>query len=289
MCGGGPDIDTTYQDFAMAEAERARREETERQKMIDAGLAQIRAVFEGGSVASPGQWKDVETTTPGTGRRPLTAAEKIQYDNAKKKARQSGGLVSQYWRDPRPTATPDVTATTREYTPGKKESFAGMQPILDQRREAMEGFYLPQVDKQFDRAKEDLTFALHRAGLLSSTAAGEKQGDLSEMFSLERAGVLSDIDRDISSTRGQLAQNRSAIEAALRSSADSAGATDQALSAMTTFRQDMPQLQTLPSLFAGSAAGIGAAARGYDTGEITGTGAKIPNPFGRTSGRVIGA
>lgn len=289
MCfGGGPDVDTSYQDFAIREAERARQEETERQGMIDSGLAQIRAVFEGGTATAPGSYRDVTTTTPGTGRRPLTAAEQMQLDMAKKKARQSGGLLNQYWRDPRTSATPAVTTTSREYTPGKKKSFAGMQPILDQRREAMEGFYLPQIDKQYDSAREDLTFALHRAGLLNSTAAGEKQGDLSEMFSLERAGVLSDIERDISGTMGQLNQNRAAIEAALRSSGDASAATDAALSSMTAFRADSPTLQTLPSLFAGAATGIGAAGRGYDMGEMTGTRAKIPNPFAKGSGRVVG-
>ena len=49
MCFGTPKIDTSYQDFQIAEAERARADEEARQARIDDGLKQIAAVFEGGT------------------------------------------------------------------------------------------------------------------------------------------------------------------------------------------------------------------------------------------------
>lgn len=60
MCGGSPSVDTSYQDFQKEEAERARREEEERQARVDTGLEQIAAIFEGG------------TYTPTDGGDPIT-------------------------------------------------------------------------------------------------------------------------------------------------------------------------------------------------------------------------
>ena len=52
MCFGSPEIDTSYQDYEIAESERAREEEDQRQADIDAGMREIAAIFEGGSIVN---------------------------------------------------------------------------------------------------------------------------------------------------------------------------------------------------------------------------------------------
>lgn len=207
MCGGGPKVDTSYQDFSQAEAVRARQEEGARQARIGQGMTQIRSVFE------------------------------------------------------------------------------NMAPVLGQREAAMRGFYEPQLDKQFGDAKDQLAFSLARAGQLTSSTAGQKQGDLSQAFGLQKASLEGDIASDLASTQQRMNQQRAQIESALRASGDATAATDSALNSAVTFRQDTPSLSVIPNLFYGIGEGIGAARQGMETGRIRRM--ATPNPLSSGTGRVV--
>lgn len=164
--------------------------------------------------------------------------------------------------------------------------YAGVAPVLDQRKAAMEGYYMPQLEQQFGDAKNNLTFALSRAGLLNSSAAGEKQADLVESYGLERGNVLANIARDQASTKSNINQQRSAIEAALRASGDQSAAADQALQSAATFSQDQPNLSPLGPLFFGISEAVGARQRGQQVAEIRR--AATPAPLsGSGSARVV--
>lgn len=220
MCGGKPKVDTSYQDFARAEAERTRAEEVARQDRIAQGMQAIRAVFDGGAMPSaPGQ------------------------------------------------------------------TFTGVEPLLDQRETAMRDFFLPQLDDKRARAMEQLTFALSRAGLLTSSVAGQKQADLGDQYSLEKAGVLSRVAADRAGTRTALNQQRSSIEAGLRSSGDVSSATNQALSTTSGFAVDQPELNPLGDVFYGIASGIGAAKQGAQVAAVRRS--MTPNPLRAGAGRNV--
>lgn len=167
------------------------------------------------------------------------------------------------------------------------EIFGDTDEIISQRRGALEGYYLPQLDKQFSDAKDDLTFALSRSGQLTSSTAGTKQADLAEAFGLERAGIESNISSDLSSTQSNIAQQRQALEATLRASGDATAASNQALSAVTTFREDSPTLNPIGNVFYGLADGIGSVRDGYEAGQISRI--ATPNPLSGGSGRVVRA
>lgn len=164
-------------------------------------------------------------------------------------------------------------------------TYAGMTPVLEQREQAMRDFYLPQLETQAADARDELTFGLKRAGLLNSTAAGEKQGDLGRDLALERGSILAKIASDLSGTQSRINQNRASIEAGLRSSGDQTAATDAALRSAVTFRAEEPELSRLPALFYGIGTGIGAARQGYETGKIRA--AATPAPLNRSSGRNV--
>lgn len=250
MCGGGPDIDTSYQDFQLAEAERARLGEKAREQRLREGLAQIAAVFEGGEYARPQSFSEVINLNEG------------------------GDPKDAEW---------SLTAMGPR---GAAKTYAGVQPILDQRREAMEGFYYPQLDDQAADARDQLTFALQRAGLLDSTAAGEKQADLQTQLGLERGNIASRIARDLAGQRTRMNQYRSSIESGLRASGDATRAANEALQAAVTFRDDMPDLNPIGNVFGGIAQGIGAYRQGFETGRIRRM--ATPKPLDRGTGRVVG-
>lgn len=281
MCGK-PSVDTSYQDFSRQEAERARAEEEARQARIAEGMKQIAAVFEGGEYAPLVETpQPVQVTAPPPAPAPQTPAEKHD------QPRQSGENAP--WTPPAPVVTtgpqvgdwivPEVTER------GPVQTYQGMQPVLDQRRAAMEGFYIPQLDNQFADARDQLTYALARSGQLTSSTAGNKQGDLAEMFALNRAKIDADIASDIAATQTRMNQQRQSLEAGLRASGDQTAASNAALQSAVTFREDSPTLNPLGNIFYGLAEGIGAVKQGYETGRIKKL--ATPNPLNKGTGRVV--
>ena len=210
MCA--PKVDTTYQDWSISEAERARAEEEARQARIGEGMTSIGDIFEG------------------------------------------------------------------------RNGNAGMAPILDQRRSAMEGFYLPQLDRKYAEKKDDITYALARAGLGTSTTAGEKQADLSEAFGLQRGAIFKDINANISAAESGMQNQRSALEAQLRATGDATAATNAALSRATSFSQEQDKVNPIGNIFAGLAQGIGAAKNGFGIGQVT----AAAQPRGTNYGMNVG-
>ena len=163
--------------------------------------------------------------------------------------------------------------------------FDNQQPILDQRRAALEGFFNPQLANKFKSGKDELTFALARAGLLTSTTAGERQADLGEEFALQKSKILGDISSDLANTKSNMQAQRAAIEAGLRASGDQTAATNQALQAAVTFREDSPTFSPLGSIFASITEGIGSFRDGRDVAQIQRL--ARPNPLTFSSGRVV--
>lgn len=166
------------------------------------------------------------------------------------------------------------------------EVFSGIDPLVGQRREAMEGFYLPQLDDKFSDAKDDLTFALARSGQLTSSTAGDRQADLGEAFALQRAQIEGDINSDISGFRTNINNQRSALEAGLRASGDATAASNAALAAQTAFVEDAPTLNPIGDVFYGLAQGIGAARDGFDAGTIRRS-ISTASPLSSGTGRVV--
>jgi hypothetical protein len=346
-----PKVDNSYQKWSIKEADRARIEEEARQNRIDAGLEQIRAVFEGGTTATPvaataydpnatyylgdgAEWtpnaqtrtvtkEPIYAPTPGAAparpsnvrpSNPMAATvrskasgvttrgagytgEYITEDQRKfmpgfGSSSPNGGYVTEGQMKfgakpgtpgPRQIGTrkvvnmtgPDAAAQFKTmlgdlFVRGKGQKFGGVQPILDARRKAAESFYYPQLDRNRGTAEDELTFALSRAGLRGSTAERTKGADLAEDFNIRKAEVASDIDRDISATEAGFADQRAAIEAALRASADPTAATNAAIAASKRFAADRPQMSALPNTFLAIADSVGGVRQGMDAARIRG-------------------
>ncbi|WP_288927293.1 hypothetical protein [uncultured Maritimibacter sp.] len=246
-----PKVDTSYQDFSISEAGRARAVDDARQARIDEGMKRIKTIFEGGTYA------------------PLIGEAK-----AKNTKPNTGTYADNEWIVDQPTKR------------GKAQTYEGMNPILGQREQAMKDYYLPQLEGKASDAKEALTFALARAGLLNSTTAGKRQADLTEQNALEKGSIMSKIASDVANTRSQMQQQRSAIESGLRSTGDASLAADQALNQAVTFRQDQPVMDPIANIFSGIVEGIGSVKSGYDAGRIKRL--STPTPLSSSSARVVG-
>lgn len=322
MCdGGSPDVDTSYQDWSIKEAKKARKNEEARQNRVNYGMDQVRAIFEGGTTKGTAKaakrhlydpkatyynpdgsvWAPKDVTgaqvpvTPAKGAKaPAKAPARVaapaprQYYDADGDLRTDAGPV--YGRTPATrsgvkagggnTAAPTTRSLTAEEqfqralkrggltTKGAGKYHRGVEPILAARRTAQERFYLPQLDEQHAEAKDELAYALARAGLGVSTTANEKASKLAEGFNRERTGVMADIDRDIAGARGDYEQQRQQIEAQLRASGDATAATDTALRGIATFAKDAPELRPLDNALLGLTQGIGSAKNAYDVASI---------------------
>lgn len=221
-----------------------------------------------------------------------------------------GGVVTPSTSKPNPNGPPGVSAPTYRtvqrtvteglspaeqfaaafknlLTVGKGKKYAGMDPLLDARREAQEAWYYPALAKNRSEAEDELTFALSRAGLTRSTAANTSRADLAEDYDIEKAQVASDIERDIASTRSSINNQRQQLEATLRASGDATASTNAALAARSTFAQDAPELDTLENSMLAVAQGIGAAANGYQTAQIRQR-ARGGSTVNRDRSRVVG-
>ena len=97
----------------------------------------------------------------------------------------------------------------REGTAKIDEAFAGFTPeYYEGVSKAHDGFYMPQLDRQYKAARDKLTYSLADSGGLDSTAGGKRYGDLTADYGMQRQNIA---DRGIAAQqdlRGSVEQNR---------------------------------------------------------------------------------
>jgi hypothetical protein len=85
------------------------------------------------------------------------------------------------------------------------------QPYYEGVGKAYQDYYAPQLDRQYQAARDKTTYALADAGALDSTAAGKRFGDLTAEYGIQKQQVA---DRAIGAQqdlRGNVEQNRSEL------------------------------------------------------------------------------
>lgn len=271
LFGSKPKIDRRPQDFAEYQAYLTRAEEKAREQRTRFGLGQLDAIFDGGKYRK-------------------TYEQSLPYEISKAK---NGWLAPGYGimlTDDREKAErhlarhrpmPKLTGT------GPMQTSKGFGGLVDARREANRDYYRPQLEDKFGDARDDLTFALSRAGLLDSTAAGGKTNDLNRDYGVQQGQIESRANADATRFQSQIADTRSALETQLRASGDPSSALNAALSRADIFRTAKPEFSPLGDLFAGAAEGIGQGVDAYRTGQLN---RRVRNwrddPFG-DRGRVV--
>jgi hypothetical protein len=139
--------------------------------------------------------------------------------------------------------------------------------FFGQRKDAYLGYYQPQLDDQFNSAKEDLTFALARAGTLNSSMAGEKQADLLNRYDVERAGLLSQADNENAAARSRFQNEKSALVSQLNATGDADRVSNEALARTQQLFQERPAYNPLGDIFSGAAGAVGNFMQGRQAGQ----------------------
>ena len=257
MCGSSPDIDDTPQLKQQDAAAEARAREDARQRRIETGQGMLDAMFEGGTFMEPSQWAKATNLNP--------------------------------------DAAPGDADWQVKRVPGSNaQTFEGYQPYLDDRRDTLTSFYMPQFQEQQQDAQDNLTFDLARAGTMNSSVAADNMADLITTADQERTSLLGDIDSDVTNMRGRFEDTRMGLEDMLTSTGDAERTFNTGLTQLNNLYQEQPQQSRLGDVFTNAFGAIGQYGQGRQQGRVAGIYAQpniasraVPGGAGGGSGRVV--
>ena len=134
--------------------------------------------------------------------------------------------------------------------------FAGFNPsFYDALRQAQLDYLLPDIDQQYAQARDQLTFALARQGLGTSSVAGDRQADLAaeRERAINRAREAG--DQAAQGAQRDVEAERSSLVSQLQATADPGAAATGAASRAAYLRQPRPMADLGP-LFQNVTAGL---------------------------------
>lgn len=110
------------------------------------------------------------------------------------------------------------------------EAFAGFDDAFyDQRAQEYADYAVPQLTKQYDRTRKNLTYSLARAGLLNSGTEAAKGGALDEELGQKYREVVDAGQGQANQLRRDIEGQRSNLTAQLQASADPGSAANLAV------------------------------------------------------------
>jgi hypothetical protein len=254
MCFGGGGSDAGAEAAA-----RARREERERQERIRQARRQIDAIFEGGTIGLSPIGPEAEFNPQQTyydaqgnplGLEPVTRQVTVTGQTPDPHAIVAG-------RAPGPNALPQNQPQTRTVTeaPPRFNRLRNQRDIFTGQPREVEGsfgpdyysgyredyldYYQPQLDERRTEANEDITYQLARQGILESSGARERYGDLQEEYGERAAELQNQADTAVAEKRSDVEQARTSLYNLAQSSADPQLAASQAQARASTL--DSPQ------------------------------------------------
>jgi hypothetical protein len=176
-------------------------------------------------------------------------------------------------------ASGQLRGATPQYSGGFGDSFynAKAQSYLD--------YYMPQLQDQYDKSKEQLTYGLANAGLLRSSAANKENADLFKQGQYQEIGLRQQSQAEAAKLRQQVANEKSALISQALASADPDLASNQAAAAAKNLQAPNNDYDPLGEVFKNAIIGGGNYYQGYQQGNMA---AKypIPSAYGSGSGRV---
>lgn len=254
MCfGGGPQVDNTVQRQQLTEAAEARWREEQRQNRVNAGMGYLDSIFGGGTMGADKLGKDAVFDPNATY---YMKSGEAWTPLGKSDVWQDGSNLGDFQLPDAQKQFQEALKNGLLYS-GTKEATGFNDDFFDQRRNDFLGYYQPQLDDQFGKARDQLTFALARAGTLNSTLAADKQGDLSSQYDVQRGSILSQADADVAAQRARINQEKSGLVAQLNATGDADRVSNEALARTQQMFNERPTYNPLGDIFSGVAAGIG--------------------------------
>lgn len=124
------------------------------------------------------------------------------------------------------------------------------------RRDAYTDYAMPQLDKQFDEAKRQLTFDLARSGNLNSSARAKQEGDLGTLYDTNKQAVDATALDQENSARNAVEGARSDLMTTLNSTGDATAAANDAINRSAALSMPAP-FNPLSNMFASFTSALG--------------------------------
>lgn len=161
--------------------------------------------------------------------------------------------------------------------------------FYNKRRDAYQAYAMPQLEDQYTDALGTLTAALSRSGLLQSSVAASKGGDLKRDYSLQRQAVVDQSIDAATSARRDIANSQQSLIQDLYATADPAAAASAA-QARAKIATQQPSYSPLGILFQNVASGLAdyQEGRAYNRAFAGGGGGGASYGGSNNSGRVVG-
>lgn len=145
-------------------------------------------------------------------------------------------------------------------------------------------YNMPQLQTQYNKAKQDLTYDLARAGTLRSTAAGQAQGYLENENAVNDAAIRAKADTDTASLRQSIASQQQQAYNQLYATEDPAVAANTATHMVANASIAQPNISPLGDLFKPLVIGATGAYQGYTDQSTLNNALKTNNPLSSGSG-----
>lgn len=156
------------------------------------------------------------------------------------------------------------------------------------RANAYSAYATPQLEKQYSDARDELTYALSRGGLLNSTEAGRRQADLRTQYDRQRQAIVDQGLTLANTTRNDVENTRSSLISQAGTAADPGSVAATANDRVSVLTSN-PTYSPLAQLFSNVAGGLAAA--NVNSGNMTAQqliaaqrNAQASNPYGISSG-----
>jgi hypothetical protein len=132
-------------------------------------------------------------------------------------------------------------------------------PFYDKYKKAELDYTMPQLQTQYDTAKNNMTYDLARAGTLRSSAAGYAQKLLEGQNAVNEAGIRAKADTDTAALRDSIASQKNQALNQLYQTEDPTVAATTAANSVANAQLQQPNTGALGDLFKPIAIGLGSA------------------------------
>lgn len=176
-----------------------------------------------------------------------------------------------------------VSEINRQFDSTAENAYGGFNDAYYNKfRQAQLDYYMPELDKQFAKAKENLAFDHARAGTSNSSMASKNLADLAYQRDLNAADITSRADNATGEQRRNVNSQKQALISQLYSTENPEVASNLALNSVRTLQNQQPQFSSIGELFKNAVVGAGNAFTAYNDPY-----ARLGRPGQRPAGRDI--
>lgn len=177
----------------------------------------------------------------------------------------------------------DTVAYKEKYDTGAKTGGFG-DDFYNKYRDATLAYYEPELAKQYEKARSNLTYDHARAGTLQSSMAGENLADLLYQNTNNTAMIRSKADAATGQLKTSVAGQKAAALGQLYATEDPGIAANVATNSVRNLQSTTPEFEPMGQLFNNAVVGATNYAGAYNDYQNWGS----PSGNSRGSGRTIG-